>query len=55
MRTKFHLHALNGVQAGEVKKSVLRPFLLMVAMETLKNTCVPSFTSMHCIVRKFEK
>ena len=29
-------------------KSVLRPFfLLMVVMETLKNTCVPSFTFMH--------
>ena len=27
----------------------------MVVMETLKYTCVPSFTSMHCMVCKFEK
>ena len=27
----------------------------MVVMETLKYTCVPSFTSMHCMVCRFEK
>ena len=27
----------------------------MVVMETLKYTCVPSFTSMHSMVCKFEK
>ena len=27
----------------------------MVIMEMLKYTCVPSFTSMHCMVCKFEK
>ena len=30
-------------------------FLSMVVMEMLKYTCVPSFTSMHCMVCKFEK
>ena len=30
-------------------------FLSMVVMETLKYTCVPSFSSMHCMVCKFEK
>ena len=29
--------------------------LSVVVMETLKYTCVPSFTSMHCMVCKFEK
>ena len=27
----------------------------MVVMEMLKYTCVPSFSSMHCMVCKFEK
>ena len=27
----------------------------LVVMETLKYTCVPRFTSMHCMVWKFEK
>ena len=30
-------------------------FLFMVVMETLKYICIPSFTSMHCMVCKFEK
>ena len=30
-------------------------FLSMAVMETLKYTCVPSFSSMHCMVCKFEK
>ena len=29
--------------------------LFVVVMETLKYTCVPSFTSMHCMVCKIEK
>ena len=29
--------------------------LFMVVMETLKYTCIPSFTFMHCMVCKFEK
>ena len=57
---KFHLNAFHGLQVREVKKSFLvkkclRPFLFMVVMKTLKYTCVPSFTFMHCMVRKFEK
>ena len=36
-------------------KSAWGNFLSMVVMETLKYTCVPSFTSMHCMVCKFEK
>ena len=38
-----------------IGKKRLRPFLFMVVMETLKYTCIPSFTSMHCTVCKFEK
>ena len=29
--------------------------MFMVVMEMLKYTCIPSFTSMHCMVCKFEK
>ena len=32
-----------------------RGHFFMVFMEMLKYTCVPSFTSMHCMVCKFEK
>ena len=38
-----------------IRKSARGYFLFMVVMETLKYTCVPSFTSMHCMVCKFEK
>ena len=102
MHTKFHFHALHGLQVWEVKKQLkeksdwghfcswlswkrwnthvyqvspprivwcasLRSeevvtgksawgnILSMVVMETLKYTCVPSFSSMHCMVCKFEK
>ena len=59
MRTKFHLHALYGVQGFRsevvIRKIAQGNFLLMVIMETLKYTCVRSFTSIHCMVCKFEK
>ena len=38
-----------------IGKSARGNFLSVVVMETLKYTCVPSFTSMHCMVCKFEK
>ena len=38
-----------------IGKSARGNFLSMVVMETLKYTCVPSFTSMRCMVCKFEK
>ena len=38
-----------------IRKSARGNFLFVVVMETVKYTCVPSFTSMHCIVCKFEK
>ena len=37
-----------------IEKSVQGHFLLIVIMETLKYTCVPSFTSMHCSLRSEE-
>ena len=30
-------------------------FLFVVVMEMRKYTCLPSFTSTHCVVCKFEK
>ena len=38
-----------------IGKSAWGNFLSMVVMETLKYTCIPSFTSIHCMVCKFEK
>ena len=38
-----------------IGKSARGHFLSVVVMETLKYKCVPSFTSMHCMVCKFEK
>ena len=38
-----------------IRKSARGNFLFMVVMQTVKYTCVPSFTSMHCMVCKFEK
>ena len=38
-----------------IRKSARGNFLFMVVMETVKYTCVSSFTSMHCMVCKFEK
>ena len=38
-----------------IRKSVRGNFLFMVVMETVKYTRVSSFTSMHCMVCKFEK
>ena len=38
-----------------IRKSARSNFLFMVVMETVKYTCVASFTSMHCMVCKFEK
>ena len=38
-----------------IGKKCLRPFLFMVVLEMLKYTCIPSFTSAHCMVCKFEK
>ena len=60
MPAKFHLIAFHGSQVREEKKSFLvkkclRPFLFIVVMETLKYTCILSFTSMHFMVCKFEK
>ena len=33
----------------------LRPFLFIIVMEMLKYTCLPSFTSIYCMVCKFDK
>ena len=38
-----------------IRKTVRSHFLFIVVMETLKYTCIPSFTSMHCMISKFEK
>ena len=38
-----------------IGKSARGNFLSVVVMETLKYTCVPSFTSTHCMVYKFGK
>ena len=42
-------------QTARLREKCLRPLLLMVVMETQKYTCVPCFTSMYCMVCKFEK
>ena len=56
MRTKFHFHALClRSEEAVIGKSARGHFLFMVVMETLEYTCVPSFTSMYCMVGKFEK
>ena len=38
-----------------IEKSAQGYFLFMVVMETVKYTCIPSFTSMLCMVSKSEK
>ena len=38
-----------------IRKSARGNSLFMVVMEMVKYTCVPSFTSTHCMVCKFEK
>ena len=38
-----------------IRKSARGNFWFMVVMETVKYICVASFTSMHCMVCKFEK
>ena len=45
------------VRAEEVVifKSVMKPFFVDGRHGNTKNTCVPSFTFMHCMVSKFEK
>ena len=38
-----------------IGKSAGGHFLFMFVMETLKYTCIPSFTSIPCMACKFEK
>ena len=55
---RFHLHVSYNEQVTGVKEQFeehcLRLFLLVVDMETIEFTCVPSFTSMCAILSKFE-
>ena len=51
MHSECHLVALYSLQEEEVEKC-LTPFLFMVVMEI---ACIPTLTSMHSMVCKFEK